>query len=292
MKELIRRAICFNVTKSYAFSRGNTIVLSNFGIRREIHLDWLGIIKQTLFSTALTSGIVLFVLKFFADKHLSRRAETLKHELSVEAEKIKFDYQRMIQDFNHYTSKRHEIYPELYGKIIKTYDDSLKWYVIDYSRLFTDRKIITCKFFLERYTEKSKEEIELFLERLEILEEHEKLLEIKNEVYIFNSQLVKKSFDEAQNYFLNQELYLSEEVISLCKNIFLKLKHIGFMATISRSDAKIINVQKDLHNWANLRGADIKNAFVEFEGALEDLPKEVHKLKLQLKKELSVGDYT
>ncbi len=50
----------------------------------------------------------------YLDLNFSKKLEDHKHELSQVTDYMKFDHSRKLQDFNKYTTRKHEVYSELY----------------------------------------------------------------------------------------------------------------------------------------------------------------------------------
>ncbi|MDU9695563.1 hypothetical protein O0Q50_30640 [Priestia aryabhattai] len=86
---------------------------------------------QNILITIATSGVVSSLatlgiqtfLKQGITHHFNKELALFNAEITLQAEKRKLDFDRKIHDFSIYSTKRHEIYPELYKKVYRIYFD-------------------------------------------------------------------------------------------------------------------------------------------------------------------------
>lgn len=162
-------------------------------------MDVWSLIAQSIISTAVAAALVTVLLGFY----FNSRLETHKSQLALEN-------QRRIQDFNLYTTKRHEVYPELY-KLILIADGNIRG-------LVGLRSVLTFEEFnredLENYL-KEKNVVQGKKNELLSLWDADKdrgIKKMKKYLRLLEIHQAKLTFHEAKNYFLMSELYLSERV--------------------------------------------------------------------------------
>ncbi|MEB2630186.1 hypothetical protein SOP94_17155 [Peribacillus frigoritolerans] len=80
------------------------------------------IITSGLVSSAITVGIHTF-LKGRINHHFSKKIEEFKEQITIQAENRKADFDRKIHDFSLYSTKKHEIYPDLYSQSYTLWHD-------------------------------------------------------------------------------------------------------------------------------------------------------------------------
>ncbi len=152
---------------------------------------------------------------------LDTKLEDHKSALQRVASETQFDYQRRIQDFNLYTSRKHEIYPEVYKKIFEAESNLLQIYGVKYYPDFNQWSI---------------SEIEQNLSEFHVPQGHltriiqmwntnkqnaiQELIKIYNEI---EKNRAYNSFDAAKNTWLLSSLYLSKIANKLCEILFQKL---------------------------------------------------------------------
>jgi len=254
-------------------------------------LDYINFILKYLGELVVTTGIIAMLFKSYfknlVDQFFKKELAHYQYELNLITEEKKFDYQRKIQDFNLYTSKRHESYQELYRlvvtakhKIIDLADEtelenssglSLYDYVLDLQAVKNIKGKLNS---LNQDSNDSKSnysniESEIRKQRSVVLEQ--KFLDIDN------------SINEYEDYFRHVEVFCSYEVTVFCEDILMLMRNLAtglkhnitireagpeFMQELSQFPEDFVTKYK-----SNLRkyGDDLKNA---------------------IKEELSVGDYS
>jgi dsRNA-specific ribonuclease len=87
-------------------------------------MDWVSNIFSFSLGAVTIGAIVYFLFKKtaenFISNHFQKQLEEYRHQLNYIAEEKRFDFQRMLNDFSQYSSKRHEVYPELYKLLLET----------------------------------------------------------------------------------------------------------------------------------------------------------------------------
>ncbi len=85
-------------------------------------MDWvsLGLLVAGVLGAVLKLIIPQWVSKA-VDNKFNEKLETHKHELNKLTEEAKFNYQRLLSDFNLYSVKKHEHYIELYNVLIRAH---------------------------------------------------------------------------------------------------------------------------------------------------------------------------
>ncbi|WP_091019924.1 hypothetical protein [Paenibacillus amylolyticus] len=178
----------------------------------DISIDWgTVVISASAMLFSIIKGAQYFSRKY-VDQRFLEKLEHHKHELQGIMEFNKFDLQRKMQDFNLFTTKKHEAYTTLYKLFLEAdgYAGSIMGYrqVTDYkkysydevSRLFDEYNIgdIDKSPILDNWDNR-----------------HSDDSVIGNLRYVMNRTLVNVAKDyqrKAQNEFYYSKLYLSEKV--------------------------------------------------------------------------------
>ncbi|ARU61867.1 hypothetical protein CBW65_13125 [Tumebacillus avium] len=183
-----------------------------------MQIDWYSV----LLSVLVTSGIGTFLFQTFIRNKIKnlfdKNLESHRHTLMLITEETKFDFQRRIQDFSLFTSKKHEAYQELYklilianGKVLSfsggfkselSFEEFSKE---DLEKYMTDKKVVSGKM---KYL-------------LEMLESNRRkaIKEMKEYILMIDFQKAWHSINEARNLLLINELYLSDEVSKSSKDV-------------------------------------------------------------------------
>lgn len=158
---------------------------------------------------------IKYLVKKNVDQYFNKSLEEYRTELQGFLENKKFDFQRMIHDFSLYRNKKHETYPELYKLLIEAIYglQNLRnnWQFPDFS-LYTKNLIV--KYMEEKGVEQEK--INNISDRWDEIKPVE---ELKYELKMFEWRKVQKDFSIANEYFLRSELFLSEEIALLMRQI-------------------------------------------------------------------------
>ncbi|PEZ05549.1 hypothetical protein CN326_13880 [Bacillus sp. AFS018417] len=180
---------------------------------------------QTYFSSILTTGVLYFLFQTWAKEGLSfvykKKFEEFKKELEQHAEKQKLDFQRKIHDFGLYSSKRHEIYPELYKQIL-----------IAQSYILSLRGLKSVPTFVEYDSDDIKEYLgqrKVLNGKInEIVEMWERdkeraIKEVNDYMKIIEIQEAKYELSKAREQLWKNELYLSQSVCDAAQQLVKNL---------------------------------------------------------------------
>lgn len=218
----------------------------------------------TILTSGFTTAIVLALYRHF----LSRNIEAFKSNLL-------FDSQRKVHDFQLFTTKKHEIYPKLYGLLYKSTDS-----------------ILNATSWLQSYpsfVQNSKTDIENFLGKHELLENDKNRIlslwetdkqKMQKELHTL---IQNENFYEADKLRINAYQFFSESLLYQSENIAI----IG---------EKIVQKQRELllhHDWYRQEvevneKKEIREKIKAHKDSLDKLRKE---LLEKMKAELSVGYY-
>ncbi|WP_147034621.1 hypothetical protein [Tenuibacillus multivorans] len=238
---------------------------------------FLGSVFGTTLIALIVYGLRIYIKKV-TQNYFDKNIENHRHELTKTLKEIEFDYQRKIEDFSLYTQKRHSIYAELYQKLnqavmdIKTATASFRTYPFpevpkpDKSDL---KKVLEKEGFDD-------EQIINVINKWQVGS-----LEGRNEATrLFDAKRLKKADQsrvEANQYFLKSELYLNEELSCLIDEA---LKIIFHMCIDESSSIEYPGSEAAKEKWKNHK----ENS--------EILEKKIIEIKKQMRKELSIGDYS
>ncbi|MCD4652760.1 hypothetical protein K8T06_02375 [bacterium] len=173
---------------------------------------------------ALTSTVVvglwyLILQKVISGKvyfHFNRKLEDHRHDLTTISESLKYDYQRKLEDFNLFTTKKHAIYMKLYELIHIAFGKV--------GNLTSSRPILTLE-------DRDKTDIEMYMDvynfpnkiksrilnmwdtnqasAIGIIRKYKRLFEIQD---------ARFAIMEARNYSITNKLYLSDSVFDKISN--------------------------------------------------------------------------
>jgi hypothetical protein len=206
-------------------------------------MDWQSVAVSILTSSFVTLIISTYVkggIGNFYNKKLAR----FNNDLNLVLEEKKLDFQRKIHDFSLYSNKRHEIYPEIYKKF-----------------------------------KKSTNSISYLISILELIKGISNP-DNKQEEYILD--LTRKALEDTEDafdYFMDSELFLSENISDFGKEI------VNPLMNISRKIAAAISLNRDFGNLDI--NVDEKNP----REGIRDITEKTSKLMSMMRDELRIGDY-
>lgn len=144
----------------------------------------------------------------------NKKLAQYKTDLETEKEKALADYGKGITGFNKFFDKKYEVYPILYGSIIKLHGELSDWAPKQY---FPDFEILTEDEFndyIEEFGFSSPD-------RRKLIDKKQHGAISAHDIYILLPQHIHRCIAETNNYFLEHRLFLSEEIDSLVER-FLK----------------------------------------------------------------------
>ncbi|MED1221553.1 hypothetical protein [Bacillus paralicheniformis] len=181
----------------------------------------------------LTSSIVTIIIETVSKNLISnsfkKRLEKYKDALSQHAENRRFDIERKMHDFSLYSTKRHELYPEIFKRIfsinknLNTYEQKSylsKEIIKKPSDIFDYYESIGVSISEEVATkidEKCNEKWSL--DQDYCLQQVSRI--IKNELAVS----LRKDVEEAFDFFSHNILFLSEPISSLIDKLLEKFAH-------------------------------------------------------------------
>lgn len=181
-----------------------------------INLNWDTVYTSLTSSIAVTT-VASLIFKGYLNNWFNKTLENHKSELLLITEKQKNEYQKQLQDFSLFNTKRHEIYPHLFSLLIES-----QGYISQLTGLRTEPD----------FTEYSSDNLNKYLEKKQLLNskirefvtllEHDSQLankEIKKYLKIIEPQIANGKYSDAKNYYLLNELYLSNttsELVDKC----------------------------------------------------------------------------
>lgn len=227
-------------------------------------------VVEWVVSAAVGSGLTIFILrriignwiKHFFDSKLA------DHQAALDkiTESERYNYQRLIHDFSLYSSKKHDVYPELFKLVFTAQGQIIGLmgfgYMPDFDKF---RKEDVERYLSIRSILPSEQSRILNLWDVDLKTAVNELRHILRNVEI--GQARSKWF-EARAYFWSSSLYISERVFEQVEKVFLLLNEY------------LVHVE--------IPGTQ-KGSFFGEKG--EQISKEVHEVKILMKRELSIADY-
>jgi hypothetical protein len=227
-------------------------------------MDW-----KTILTSFITSGLTVFIFQTIAKNgishYYSKKLEKFKDEIAIHSDQRKFDIQRKVYDFEKYTTKRHDVYSELFSKVNACKISSL----VLKEQSFLDGSFIKEKDSLKRYIEgyiSEEKEIDLLMDMYN-LKSTEALNDISKHMFSLLCKEQIKKIDVLNKYYSDNELYLSDNVAKKGKEV---------LSLVILQSALLINAEE---------------RYTELEQTEKEINEMVKNLKIQMKKELSIGDY-
>ncbi|KAA0547562.1 hypothetical protein FZW96_11990 [Bacillus sp. BGMRC 2118] len=199
-------------------------------------------------AVVLTSSIVTLIINTLLKEGIvniyRKSLEDYKSKLAEIAEARRLNFERKVFDFSQYSLKRHEIYPEIYKNLIKTTSSA-----------------------------------SYFINILDTASQFSKLEAPQEEYIVDLTNKTLKEVDENFDLFMYSELFLSENVANLGKEIVKTVTDIVRSLSMSVSLGSV-NIKQELDS----SGDNMKRE-------LRFVSEKLSNLKKLMREELSVGDY-
>ncbi|MFD0680368.1 MULTISPECIES: hypothetical protein [unclassified Paenibacillus] len=237
-----------------------------------MQVDWGTVIISVPSTLIIAGGFAKLYLNSFIDNRFKEKIESHKSELQLLLENNKFDLQRKMADFNLYTNKRHEAYMNVYDLILKA-DGHIRG-LMGFKTLpdYSEYGLLDIEKRLRNYNLLEKV-IEDFLGKWStcIGDERQYLYkEINEYLSMIEVTKAKVQLTEANNYFLFNKLYLSDEVQEILSSLITLLSNFS------------IGAQFLLENDVPFKDATVLRAHIE---------NYLNKLQKQMRVELQIGYY-
>ena len=235
------------------------------------------IIISSSVSTIILSTTIFIIKKFFSKKidcHFNKKLEEYKNELNVINRQVEFDYQRKIQDFSLYTTKKHEKYIELH-ELLNIANGAI-------------RGLMGLQHELT-YEEFNKEDVEKMLFDLKVpsgkINEiftiwddngKEKAIKVMKEyLQMFKIISAKDSLIEVNNFYLKSRLFFSND---LCNYFEKSHSNLNELFALSKESIK-------------LPGSLGRNGSIKINELRDKVKKCMDQLEETMKNEISIGYY-
>ncbi|MBX9998171.1 hypothetical protein [Priestia aryabhattai] len=265
-------------------------------------IDWLAILTYpaTAISGGLVGGLILFVIQNFLKKGIShefdksmqdikqnhaKRLADIGYEynkqlslfnaaIAKEVDKETRDFQRKIHDFSLYSTKRHEIYPELFGKLYK-----FKY----------DTDLFESKAYLVMDMVKSKEHLLLYLKELGVTV-NEIFMNQINDIYeeYYKSNDLNKCFEDFNQIFrLHLTAHMSKEYQDL-----YKFYHSNILYLSDNVACKVDVLIVGMHNLISAKTKIEPSSDMDIPLLTTTVSIALDELKTAMREEISIGDYS
>jgi hypothetical protein len=190
--------------------------------------NWTNFIFNILSSSMVTIFLISVtpVLKKAISRYIDNKFEEkivkYQHDLNLVTENAKLDIQRKIYDFNLYSSKKHEIYAELYKKVLIAHGQitGLMGFRKSINLNFLDKSYIIEFLKNNNFNENDITELshDWDLNRKTQVDKITKYLRNK-EINEADSKLV-----EANNYYLESKLYMSNKIDNISNELIDEIR--------------------------------------------------------------------
>ncbi|BBI34075.1 hypothetical protein [Cohnella abietis] len=237
-----------------------------------MNIDWGTFLLSIPLSLLILGGFAKFFINSYINGFFNKKLEKHKSDLQLLIENNRFDLQRKMADFNLYTNKKHEAYMKIYDLFL---------IAEGHVRSFMGVKK------MPDYNEYGLEDIEKKLRSYNLLEKviqdflakwrstfgsprQELHKEINDYLAMIDIQKSWIKIEEANNYFLINRIYLSDQIEDTLSSV------------VSLLSSYLNGVEFLLVNRIPFLGSE--NLSVEIENM-------INRMKEQMKKELQVGYY-
>lgn len=213
------------------------------------------------------------------DNQFDKKLETHKHELNKLTEEAKFNYQRLLSDFNLYSVKKHEHYIELYNDLIRAHGSVMhlasalkQRYTYDF---FDENDMRNYLAKLGTPSGRTEQLISTWKSDpktgIKEIHDHEAYIEEWN---------AEKDVNKLNNTYLSSRLYLSSELKALMEKLVPDL--------ISLS----INAKREYQPISgNISGEDFMQLYEESKKLKVQINDTKDEIIVKMQSELSVGYY-
>lgn len=168
---------------------------------------------------SLTAGFLVLIYFLFsiASQHIfNKNIEKYKGEINSELETLRFAYQKTFKDYELYTVKKHEKYPEMFHLLEIAYGALMQlktntYYTFDNVNIEDIKKYFQEELKLTQFDQ----------DRLLIIWSTDKE-EAKLEIYAIEKRIkynkAKNKWYDANDYYISNNLYLSDDVVQVIHN--------------------------------------------------------------------------
>ncbi|MGG4490832.1 hypothetical protein [Metabacillus idriensis] len=196
----------------------------------------LEVIKNDLLSflgaTSIAGLFITFLIRFgiqsgFAKalqknkSNLDKINDEYRTKLNKEIEELKHNQQKLLKDFDLYTSKKHEKYPELYYQVEEAYGQIFSLRGLGYSFTFENVNEVDLSIYFEEEKMTNYDKERLLAEwRQDKFIAIEKIRELVKKLRFTQA---RQSWTDANNYFISNSLYFSQTVHIQTEDLFKNL---------------------------------------------------------------------
>ncbi|MEK4131626.1 hypothetical protein NYE67_18540 [Solibacillus sp. FSL W8-0474] len=186
--------------------------------------DLLSNYLDVIISSAAFSTIAFFIIKKIIASRFERSLENHKGYINKELEGIRHDQNKLYKEFELFTVKKHEHYPELYKK--------LELCIGEVMRLRGNIRTLN-------YSNAGKQDIQHFMEeRLFTIKDREEILglwetdkpggirKLKERLERIKYNEAEEEFINANNYFILNQFYFSEDLAEITRELLGKVHNL------------------------------------------------------------------
>ncbi len=174
-------------------------------------------------------GLLLWAVKIYIEKKIStgvahnfsKHLEKYRHDLSIEVEKARTNFQAELADINLYLSRKHESIEKVFTSILVAHGAVTGLLGFAHSLTFQEYNGDDIWKYMEkrRFPKGKREEILSFWDTdrrkaTAILEPYSRMFDVQN---------ARRKLDEATNQMLLGEIYLTDDIIAKSKELFKNL---------------------------------------------------------------------
>lgn len=185
--------------------------------------DFLSFIGALSIFGGIALGLT-YLLKKYVDYQLQRNIQGHKREMDKQIESFKHIQQKAYKEFDLYTTKMYEVYPELYKRIEYAYGEILNLRGVVMAPDL--RKFNQAEFdeHLDELQNLSKTEITSLSSSFSI-DKDRTIKELHKKMEWVRYHKANLHYAEAQNFFIVSELYLTDEASSATRELLNLLRN-------------------------------------------------------------------
>ncbi|MGV2887149.1 hypothetical protein [Paenibacillus taichungensis] len=239
-------------------------------------IDWGSVVISVPLLALTIWGGTKYLSKKYVDQKFLEKLENHKHDLQNVVESNKFNIQKKMYDFSLYTTRKHEVYAQLYQLFMISHGSLANLWGTRQIPDFKKYSLSQIRQYLSDY-DASEEELEYYTRNW--TGELSNKIPFANELEKFHNKYgvgkARADTIKSNNEFLLSSLYLSTLVYQKCENLNKKMKDL-------REDFEFVyGDEMDTETKISIRRTLTKK--------LNDVSDELSDLRIEMKNELAIG---
>jgi hypothetical protein len=178
--------------------------------------DFKSFISDFSLVVLLFSGFI-YVIRKISDNLINRNLESFKGEINEKLEEVKNNHQKNLREYELFAKQRHNKYPEMYKYIETAYGHVMGLRGLNRYLTFEDVDETDLNIYFEELQMTNYNRVRLI--QLFKQNKEKAIEEIRKQETILKWQNARMKWVEANDFFIYNQLYFSDEVSAACKNL-------------------------------------------------------------------------